>query len=218
VARPKVALISRQNALEAALRIVDTEGLDALSIRRLATELGVNGASLYHHFANKEEIVAGAAQLALADALTHDGNNEKWQSWLPRNGRALREVMLDHPELVPVIIRNGESGMQATTRESAAQRLVDEGVPLSAVGPLLDAMEMFVIGSAVHGSRQNGARPAVRRGSVLAKAGKASALSGDEVFDVVSAAIVRAVAAAAKPNDGAKPAARTAATRNRAGR
>ena len=64
--RPKFALISRRKTLEAALHIIDTEGLDALSLRRLAIELNVNPASLYHHFSNKEEILVGAAMLALS--------------------------------------------------------------------------------------------------------------------------------------------------------
>jgi len=61
VARPKIPLISKRAALQAALDIIDTEGIDALSIRYLAEKLGVNGASLYHHFQNKDEIVVGAA-------------------------------------------------------------------------------------------------------------------------------------------------------------
>ena len=61
VPRPKVPLISKRKTLEAALRIIDAEGLESLSVRRLAIELNVNGASLYHHFKNKEEILVGAA-------------------------------------------------------------------------------------------------------------------------------------------------------------
>ena len=45
----------RTRALEEALRIIDDEGLDALSIRRLADVLGVKGASLYHHFKDKDD-------------------------------------------------------------------------------------------------------------------------------------------------------------------
>ena len=89
VPRPKVPLISKRKTLEAALRIIDTEGLDALSVRRLAVELNVNAASLYHHFRNKDEILVGAAQLALAEVRTPDTRDEPWQSWLQRNGDRL---------------------------------------------------------------------------------------------------------------------------------
>ena len=45
--------LSRQRILEAAVRLVDAEGLNALTMRRLASELGVEGASLYKHIPNK---------------------------------------------------------------------------------------------------------------------------------------------------------------------
>ena len=58
--RPKQALISRRKTLEVALRIIDEEGLEELSIRRLGKELNVRGISLYHHFKSKADILVGA--------------------------------------------------------------------------------------------------------------------------------------------------------------
>jgi TetR/AcrR family tetracycline transcriptional repressor len=209
VARPKVPLISRRKALAAALEIIDEEGLDSLSIRRLADELGVNGASLYHHFKNKEEIVVGAAELALADVRTPTTTDEDWHTWLPRNSRSLRRAMLDHPELIPIIIRKGELGMGVHMMETSALRLVDEGVPLGAVVPLLDALETFAIGSAIHEARgDDDTSPALATSSPLAKAAKARLLSADEIYQVVSTAIVEAVEAAAGAKD--QPRRRTA--------
>ncbi|MGJ3558259.1 TetR family transcriptional regulator [Streptomyces sp. INA 01156] len=101
MARPKVPLISRRKALEAALEIVDGEGLDALSIRRLGEALKVNGASLYHHFRNKDEILVGVTQLALADVATPRTENESWRVWLPLNAYRTRQALISHPELIP---------------------------------------------------------------------------------------------------------------------
>src|SRR5271167_3727180 len=97
MARPKVALISRRRVLETALAIIDEDGLEGLSIRRLAENLGVNGASLYHHFANKDEILVGAAELALADVRTPEESDQDWRVWLPQNARNLRAALLQHP-------------------------------------------------------------------------------------------------------------------------
>jgi TetR/AcrR family tetracycline transcriptional repressor len=194
VARPKIPLISRRKALDAALKIMDTEGLDALSIRRLADELGVNGASLYHHFANKEEILVGATEIALAEVRTPTATDEEWRTWLPRNSRILRRAMLDHPELVPIIVRKGEMGMGMGMLDSSASRLVDEGVPIGAIMPLIDALEMFAIGSAIHETRgDDGDVHTLPRNSVFAKAAKARVLSADEVYEVVSRAILDAI-------------------------
>src|SRR5690242_17679722 len=57
MARPRRPMLSRALIIETALEIIDREGLDALSTRRLATELAVRAPSLYNHFATKEEIL-----------------------------------------------------------------------------------------------------------------------------------------------------------------
>jgi AcrR family transcriptional regulator len=209
VARPKTPLISRRKALSVALRIIDAEGLDALSIRRLAEEIGVNGASLYHHFANKEAILVGAAELALANVRTPDTTAETWHVWLPRNTRMLRDAVMAHPELVPIIIRKGTLGMGAQMLESSAARLVEEGVPIGAIMPLLDAGELFAIGSAIHETRGGGDHAeAVRPGdgcATLTQAAEQRLLSAEELFAVVSAAIITAVEAAVAAKLAAAP-------------
>src|SRR5512135_623562 len=55
------ARLSKQAVVQRALALADAEGLDALTIRRLATELGVTPMALYWHFRNKEELLAGLA-------------------------------------------------------------------------------------------------------------------------------------------------------------
>jgi AcrR family transcriptional regulator len=58
--------LSREAILQAALRIVDDEGLDAMTMRRLAATLGVNPMSIYHHLPNKAAVFAGLAELVFA--------------------------------------------------------------------------------------------------------------------------------------------------------
>jgi AcrR family transcriptional regulator len=67
--RPRTPLLSRDRIVEVATEIIDAEGLDALSTRRLAQELGVKAPSLYNHFATKEDIVdaVGDAIVATVD-------------------------------------------------------------------------------------------------------------------------------------------------------
>src|SRR5258705_13677100 len=98
--RPRIPLISRRKALVAALDIIDREGLDAMRIRRLGDELGVNGASLYHHFRNKDEIVVGAAELALQYVRTPHTPNEDWPEWLLPNSRNTRDALMQHPHII----------------------------------------------------------------------------------------------------------------------
>ncbi|MFD3540303.1 TetR/AcrR family transcriptional regulator [Streptomyces sp. NPDC058662] len=65
MARPRKPLLSRSLIVEAAGALVDAEGLEALSTRRLAAALGVSGPSLYNHFRTKDEILE-----AVADAVS----------------------------------------------------------------------------------------------------------------------------------------------------
>src|SRR4051794_39580716 len=65
--RPKTPLISEREVVRHALAILDAEGMEALSIRRLGKELNVNGASLYHHFANKDDILMAVGRAVLRD-------------------------------------------------------------------------------------------------------------------------------------------------------
>lgn len=65
MARPRKPLLSRDLIVEAAGTLVDAEGLEAVSTRRLAAALGVSGPSLYNHFRTKDEILD-----AVADAVS----------------------------------------------------------------------------------------------------------------------------------------------------
>jgi TetR/AcrR family tetracycline transcriptional repressor len=156
VARPKVPLISRRRALEVALEIVDNEGLAALSIRRLGEALTVNGASLYYHFKNKEDILVGTTQLALADVTSPRSDNDSWRSWLPRNTFRTRQALIAHPGLIPVMLRRASLGIGAKEVEASIKRLEAEGVPIEAVVPLMESLELLAIVSALQEVGQRG--------------------------------------------------------------
>jgi TetR/AcrR family transcriptional regulator, tetracycline repressor protein len=200
--RPKVALISRRKVLETALTIIDQDGLDGLSIRRLADALGVKGASLYHHFENKDEILVGAAELALSNVRTPDESEDNWRHWLAQNARNLRNALLEHPGLVPLIVSKRSLGMGVRMLNTSAERLMAEGVPSAAVMPLLDALEFFAIGSALHDTQ--GYSPEDQHDidadsyPALAKAMSDSGLSSEEIFDLVTSSILDAIDTAVK--------------------
>jgi TetR/AcrR family transcriptional regulator, tetracycline repressor protein len=217
MARPKVPLIARRKALEVALDIVDNEGIDGLSIRRLAERLNVNGASLYHHFENKEEIVVGAAKLALEQVRTPQTQDEPWRVWVLRNARRLRQALREHPDLIPVMLRREPLGIGAAQMDATVTLLEADGVPIGAIGPMLEALELYAIGSALHEARNGGATTGTDldpdRTPNLSRALGAAAVSADEIFDVVCERIVDAVLerADASAATGARDAAATGA-------
>ncbi len=87
--------LSQERVLEAAMRLADTEGLDALSMRNLATALGVEAMSLYNHVANKEEILAGLVELA-AGEIEVPVIGASWREQMQRRARSSHAVLMKH--------------------------------------------------------------------------------------------------------------------------
>jgi len=201
MARPKVPLISRRKALEAALGIIDNEGLKALSIRRLGEVMNVNGASLYHHFTGKDEILVGVTQLALADVTAPRSETDSWRVWLPLNAYRTRQALIAHPELISVMLRRVPLGIGSAEVEASVARLRAEGVEMSVIAPLMESFELLAISSALQAvgganTAQDPAEVAPAEDSMYEQAQKARGLSNDELFEVVCAAVIASVESA----------------------
>jgi AcrR family transcriptional regulator len=99
--QPRIPL-SRRRVLRAAVGLIDRDGLDSLTMRRLAQEVGVEAMSLYHHVANKEAVFDGIVEVVLeeimaaADKAEAPPPEEDWQAALRARILAAREVFLRH--------------------------------------------------------------------------------------------------------------------------
>lgn len=100
--RPSTPLLNRDLIRDTALRLIDTDGLDALSMRRLATELGVQAASLYGHFANKDAVLDAIANL-LTTRVDTTGFIDGWRVGLRTWGRSYYAALSAHPNAAPVV-------------------------------------------------------------------------------------------------------------------
>lgn len=100
-AEPRAPL-SRDRVLRAAVALADREGIEALTMRRLAEELGVEAMSLYYHVANKETLLDGVADAVIAEIETELGgfvvpeNNADWKANLRARILTARKVMMRH--------------------------------------------------------------------------------------------------------------------------
>ena len=90
--------LSRDRILAAALELVDEQGIDALSMRKLGQSLGYEAMSLYNHVANKEDILDGVVEVVLGEvgAAAEEIEPGEWQATLRRRILAAREVLLRH--------------------------------------------------------------------------------------------------------------------------
>jgi TetR/AcrR family tetracycline transcriptional repressor len=145
--------LSREAILTAALRIVDDEGIDALTMRRLAATLGVNPMSLYHHLPNKAAVLAGLAELVFAELEFPDpGNAVEWQDQVKDAARAYRNALRAHPNLALQILSDttAVSAVVVVTVEPFYRALDRGGLParkiVEAVNTLIDFIHGFLLG------------------------------------------------------------------------
>ena len=89
--------------LAAALDIIDRDGADALSMRRLAHALDRDPMILYRHAANKAAVLDGVAETILAQ-LNVNPDDPDWQAQLRAVARRYRALALAHPHVVPLLV------------------------------------------------------------------------------------------------------------------
>lgn len=112
--------LSRDTVTTAALALADAERLDAVTIRRLATDLGVTPMALYWHFKDKEALLDGVSERVLAEIeLPPDAPGAPWDVRVRSALDALLAVLRAHPSMTEVVktrILLCEPGLELTER------------------------------------------------------------------------------------------------------
>lgn len=113
--------LSRDAVARAAIGLADGEGLEALTVRRLATDLGVTPMALYWHFADKDALLDGVVEAMLAEVRipAEEGGDAAWDARLRDVFEALLTVLAAHPataELVKTRFLVNEPGCEITER------------------------------------------------------------------------------------------------------
>jgi AcrR family transcriptional regulator len=148
--RPSRALLTRARIVECATSIVDDEGLDALSTRRLATRLAVQAPSLYNHFATKDEILDAVVDAIFAQVDLSMLGRDPWPQALRDWARGYRAALVAHPKIVPFLARGpGRRPAQLHAADAVYGALVDAGWPPSYATRIGALMRYLVAGSAL---------------------------------------------------------------------
>jgi TetR/AcrR family tetracycline transcriptional repressor len=101
------APLNRQRILHAALAEVDARGLEALTMQRLATTLGVGAMSLYNHVKNKDDLLAGLGEVIWQEIAAEAPARQDPAGWLDALSRAIRHAGRRHPKALPVLVAGG---------------------------------------------------------------------------------------------------------------
>jgi AcrR family transcriptional regulator len=95
--------VSRSVILQSALRIIDRDGVDGLSMRRLSEEVGRDPTVLYRHIPNKAALLDGVAEIVLGQ-LQVDTADPDWAAQLRTVAHDFRRLALAHPNVVPLLV------------------------------------------------------------------------------------------------------------------
>lgn len=135
--------------MRSALQIIDADGVDGFSLEKLARHMGVKSPSLYHHFANRSDLLAEAARELLSDIpLGGDPQPGKWQEWfVALSMRTYRHIMA-HPNAARLLFSHFPATSVMPSHERGARVLASLGVPAEARYPIMRGLEKSVFGMA----------------------------------------------------------------------
>jgi AcrR family transcriptional regulator len=117
--------LSRDRVLRAALAFADERGLEGLSMRKLAQELGVEAMSLYNHVENKDDIVSGMIGLVVGEIAVPDVEAD-WRSALRESAISAHEALSRHRWAASVWMSAGGTGRGRMRHAEAALRCLRE--------------------------------------------------------------------------------------------
>lgn len=141
--------LSIDSIARAAEHLVDTEGLAALTMRRLGRELGVEAMSIYHHLPNKAALEATlvARLLAPVGSVPPSATPLEAVEWF---ARGVRESMRSAPNRLPLVVgRLPRELFDAPAPRAVVDTLVAAGFDHAAAAWILDAFVGFVVGHAL---------------------------------------------------------------------
>jgi AcrR family transcriptional regulator len=112
------APLSRQRALSTAVALADAEGIGSLTMRRLAQELGIEAMSLYHHVANKDDILDGMVDMVFGE-IELPSVDAEWKTAMRQRARSARAALTRHPWAISIMESRSSPG-PATLRHHDA--------------------------------------------------------------------------------------------------
>jgi AcrR family transcriptional regulator len=141
--------LKRDRVLEAALVVAEREGLERLSMRLVARELGVSPMALYRHVTNKDALLDGLVERLLAELQLPD-ESLPWDERLRKLAGELRALAQRRPELFGLLLRRRAVGPDATlARTVALCALRDAGLDRKAAERMERLLSTVVMGFAL---------------------------------------------------------------------
>jgi AcrR family transcriptional regulator len=141
--RPTPAPLSRDRIVRAAIDLADADGLDAVSLRKVATALDVGPMRLYGYIASKEELLD-----LMVDAIHAEirPSGDGWREMLRSHAEATRHAAHEHEWLADLLGGRPQLGPQALAAGETVLAALD-GIDVDAMMPVVSAVSAYVIGA-----------------------------------------------------------------------
>lgn len=141
--------LSRQRVVAEAIHLADQEGIDGLSMRRLAGALGAGAMSLYHYVANKEELLDAMIDVVFAE-IELPPEDADWQSAMRRRSVSARQVLARHPWAIGLMeTRTTPGPAHLRHREAVTACLRRAGFPVLMATHANWLLDVYVYGFAL---------------------------------------------------------------------
>ncbi|MFG1681716.1 TetR/AcrR family transcriptional regulator [Nonomuraea sp. NPDC049269] len=148
--RGRPAVLTRERIVAAAIDVLDAEGLDALTMRRLGTQLGVAAMSLYRHLPNRDAVLAAVVDHLFAEAVIDLEADMPWPEALARFAGAYRRMLLGHPHAVPLLATHPvdiDLGLELLA--GLLDRFEAAGIPRQDALTAIQSIAVYVLGHAL---------------------------------------------------------------------
>jgi AcrR family transcriptional regulator len=145
--------LSQELIVDTAIRVLDAEGLDAVSMRRVAQELNTGPASLYAHVSNKDELRELMIDKITGEIPVPEPDPDRWLEQLKELARTAREVFAKHRDITLVSLASIPTGHnQLKVGEGLLAIMRAGGVPDKIAGWFLDRLGLYLDADAYEGA------------------------------------------------------------------
>lgn len=139
--------VTRERAIRAAVVLADERGIEALSMRKLAAELGIEAMSLYYHVRDKDDILDGMLDIVNSEFAAPQAGDE-WRSAMRERADSTRRVYARHPWALSIKARTSPGPATLGHLDSVIGCFTAAGFSMPLTGHAISLLDSYVLGFA----------------------------------------------------------------------
>jgi len=139
--------VTRERAIRVAVALADERGIESLSMRKLAAELGIQAMSLYYHVKDKDDILDGMLDVVYLEFATPRAGDE-WRAAMRARAESTRRVLARHPWAISIKARTSPGPATLGHLDSVIGCFTAAGFSMPLTGHAISILDSYVLGFA----------------------------------------------------------------------